>query len=348
MILWNFVNMLDAEGSWLVTVAIIFLATYGVTHILKRSCLRYHRRFERGSLYFKDAFVKALFAPLSFLIWFAVFAFCLDLVTDHLPSEQFPKQFHAILAVVVVLTSCWFALRAKRNVVEVLVKTAKQDPGVAIGFGKLATAFIVIFTILLLMEVTGVGVTTLLAFGGISGLALAFASQEMISNFFGGFVIFVTRPFIVGEKIAVPSNSVEGWVEDIGWYQTCLRSADKKAIYVPNSLFTKAFVVNSSRRKVQKFEEKIMLRHQDMAASLLIMNDLRDYLSSHKSIASSEKILVYIDKITPISLDISIGAFLFSMPDKEFFEFRDAFFLKVQSLLSHHGAKLAVPVQTSL
>ena len=56
-------------------------------------------------------------------------------------------------------------------------------------------------------EVVGMPLASLLAVGGISGIAVGFAAKEVISNMFGGASLFLTRPFVIGEKIKVSKSS---------------------------------------------------------------------------------------------------------------------------------------------
>jgi MscS family membrane protein len=55
---------------------------------------------------------------------------------------------------------------------------------------------------------TGSSLNTLIAFGGISGLALAFASQEVIASFFGGLMTYITQPFVIGDWIILPEKNI--------------------------------------------------------------------------------------------------------------------------------------------
>ena len=64
----------------------------------------------------------------------------------------------------------------------------------------------------------GIYVQTVLASAAIGGVAIDFAGREMISNFFGGFMIYVNRPFTVCEWIRnIKEEELNGTVEDIGW-----------------------------------------------------------------------------------------------------------------------------------
>ena len=134
------------------------------------------------------------------------------------------------------------------------------------ALSKLFTAVIGSIILILLNDFTGISLTTLLAFGGVGGLALAFASQEIVSNFFGGFMIHMTRPFLIGELVSMPSLAIEGAVEEIGWYQTLIRPSSKTAVYIPNSLFTKALLINKTR-----ITQCLKLRRHFVAMGLMLI-----------------------------------------------------------------------------
>jgi Small-conductance mechanosensitive channel len=76
-------------------------------------------------------------------------------------------------------------------------------------------------------------------------------------------MIYLNRPFIVGDWIQVPEYQIDGTVEDIGWHMTCIRGQDKKAIYLPNSLLLKVVILNPQRMSHREFSQRLYLRAQD-------------------------------------------------------------------------------------
>lgn len=93
---------------------------------------------------------------------------------------------------------------------------------------------------LISLDTISINVQTVLAFGGIGGVAIGFACREIFSNFFGGFMICVTHPFSVGEWIrSIEEDELSDTVEDTGWYLTRVRTWDKRPLYIPNSRLDK-------------------------------------------------------------------------------------------------------------
>ena len=116
---------------------------------------------------------------------------------------------------------------------------------------------------LVILQTLGISVTGVVAFGGIGGIAIGFAAQDLLANFFGGLIVYLDRPFSVGDWIRSPDREIEGTVEDIGWRVTVIRTFDKRPLYIPNSIFTTISVENPSRMLNRRIYETIGLRYRD-------------------------------------------------------------------------------------
>lgn len=88
----------------------------------------------------------------------------------------------------------------------------------------------------------GFEVTAVLAGLGIGGMALALASQDTVSNIFGGVIVLTQRPFKVGERIEV--NGINGWVQKIGLRMTTVTNWYGRQVQIPNKVFTDGVVTN--------------------------------------------------------------------------------------------------------
>ena len=63
------------------------------------------------------------------------------------------------------------------------------------------------------MQAFGFSVSGELAFGGIGGIAIGLAARDLLANFFGALMIFLDRPFSVGDWVRSPDREIEGTVE---------------------------------------------------------------------------------------------------------------------------------------
>tara|TARA_B100000029_G_scaffold201128_1_gene199356 strand:- start:9569 stop:10687 length:1119 start_codon:yes stop_codon:yes gene_type:complete len=101
----------------------------------------------------------------------------------------------------------------------------------------------------------GYDVKALVAGLGIGGLAFAFAAKDTLAQAFGGIVLFMDRPFEVGDSVEI--DGVRGDVEEIGLRSTKLRGLDKTAVIIPNATVASATITNRSRRS--GFRQEVML-----------------------------------------------------------------------------------------
>ena len=106
------------------------------------------------------------------------------------------------------------------------------------------------------------------------GIAVGFAAKDLLANFFGGLMVYLDRPFAIGDWIRSPDREIEGTVEEIGWRVTCIRTFDKRPIYVPNSVFTQVTVENPSRMLNRRIYETIGVRYDDAAKVRDIITDV--------------------------------------------------------------------------
>jgi len=108
---------------------------------------------------------------------------------------------------------------------------------------ELISKYVVWFAALMLIfSVFEVNITPFLAGAGIAGLAVALAAQDIISNFFGGAIITVDKPFKVGDRIKV--DTYYGDVISIGPRSTRLKTLDYQIVTIPNNKITTNVIVN--------------------------------------------------------------------------------------------------------
>ena len=93
----------------------------------------------------------------------------------------------------------------------------------------------------------GVSVFPALTALGVGGLAVALAFQDTLANVFAGVNLSASRQIRVGDFVSVDTNKMEGFVADIGWRTTTLRTLDDLLIYIPNKRLAEAMMTNFSR-----------------------------------------------------------------------------------------------------
>lgn len=113
---------------------------------------------------------------------------------------------------------------------------------------KIVTVAVYIIALLMILSYFNVEISPLIATLGIGGLAVGLALQNTLSNLFAGLHIISDRPVGVGDFIEL-SSEVFGYVEDIGWRSTRIRTTPSKIIVVPNSKLAESTIINRSLPK---------------------------------------------------------------------------------------------------
>ena len=344
---------IDGAYGWISETIALALVVLIFNFVIGWLLQRLHYRFESQKKIWQDSFVRALYKPLSYYIWFFALVHILDLIAYRIFTQATLENMHRVLAVGAIFAVAWFFLRWKKNVVQFMIMKSKNheitlDLTKIDVIDKIVTILILFITVLLFLEIIERSVNTLIAFGGVGGLAIAFASQEMIANFFAGLMIYTTHPFSKGEWIHIPERNIEGHVEEIGWYMTRIKSLDKRPLYVPNSVFSKVVVFNPSRMSHRQIKETLSLRFADMPVLKAVIADIKTLLQHHPDLDRYMPIMVHFIAFGSYSLDIQLQAFSPIVETDSFLRVKDDVLTQIAAIIAKHGAEFAFPTSNVL
>ena len=222
----------------------------------------------------------------------------------------------------------------------------RLDPTTLHALAKLTRLSVVISAVLVALPTLGIEITALLAFGGVGGIAVGFAAQDLLSNFFGGLMIYLDRPFAIGDWIRSPDREIEGTVESIGWRLTVVRTFDKRPLYVPNSVFAKLALENPSRMTNRRIYETIGIRYKDAAKMDQIVQDVHAMLRAHEEIDQDQTLIVNFNGYGKSSLDFFVYTFTKTTNWVKFHEIKQDVMLRIIRIVHEHQADFAFPTTT--
>jgi MscS family membrane protein len=211
---------------------------------------------------------------------------------------------------------------------------------------RIATIVIVTFAGIMAMDVLGMPLSALLAFGGLGGVAISLSATDVIKNFFGGLMIYINRPFLIGDWIKSPNKNFEGVVENIGWYMTQIRTFERRPTYIPNSLITDAIIENPGRMYNRRIKTIIGVRYADIDSVDSIAKSIEKMLREHPGMDQKQILMVHFLEFGPCSLDIEIYAFTKTTNWAKYREVQQDVLLKVGKIVSDHNAEMAFPTST--
>jgi MscS family membrane protein len=110
-----------------------------------------------------------------------------------------------------------------------------------------------------MLTIFGADVRTVIAGASIGGLAVALASQDTVKNLIGTFMIFLDKPFQIGDWIV--GGGVEGTVEEVGFRSSRIRAADTSIFTIPNSKLSEIVINNKGLRKYRRYKTVLGIRY---------------------------------------------------------------------------------------
>lgn len=166
------------------------------------------------------------------------------------------------------------------------------------------TVIIIVAVVAIAVEFNFKQLSSILTGLGIGGAALALASQDLIKNFFGGFVILTDKSFSVGDWIKV--DSFEGTVEELGLRSTKIRTIEKELVIVPNSRFADREVINYSLRENRRVNFTLGVVYGTAPEKIKSTIDkIENMLKSHPMV-KDESQLVKFANFSSSSMDIVV------------------------------------------
>ena len=191
----------------------------------------------------------------------------------------------------------------------------------------------------------GMDVNSVLAIGGVGGVALGLAGREILENLFTGLIILTSNPFEVGDEVLFKPTSaqvVEGIVLDVGWYRTTIRSFEREIFTIPNSVFTRNVVLNITRKnKEWRFYEFLYLRLEDLPRAVDIVSDARKILRQDNRIIQKLHRRVFIDSVTKEHCRMYISFYVEAANRDAFMSVKQDLLLAFIDCVQRNGAQLA-------
>ncbi len=339
----NSIREIFVQTELLWVFLVVFL-TLTCNYIAKRLLLMLEKQALLSKSLWDDALVLSIRKPATWLIWIIGFTWAAEILaygTDSILEQLIePARFIAVVGLLAYFLSR-FILEAEKVFIN-----SGADVTTANALGKLLRVSVFITACLSMLQTLGVSISGVLAFGGIGGIAVGFAARDLLANFFGGLMIYMDRPFDVGDWIRSPDRDIEGTVEQIGWRLTQIRTFDQRPLYVPNSVFANISLENPSRMRNRRIKETIGVRYNDAGKLQMIINDVRRMLAEHPDIDTDRTLIVNFDSFADSSLEFFIYVFTKTVNWVEFHQVKERVLLEIIQIVEGHGAEFAFPTRT--
>lgn len=194
---------------------------------------------------------------------------------------------------------------------------------------------IVVFGMVFIADALGFDLTTMVAGLGITGLALALAAQDTISNIFGATTVLLDRPFQVGDWVVI--GAVEGEVIEIGLRTTLIRTSLDTVITMPNANLSNTPVENWGKRRFRRWQPIFKLDiNSDPSKVSEFCDGVADLIASHEKTMKEEDSFARVSALGPDAIDIGCNIYWDINSGKVEREARDGFLINVMDLAKSH------------
>ena len=257
-------KILSIEVWQYIAILLLFVVAFVLFLIVKQLAFLFLRRilykYTKSSSEVNDT-IKKLAHPLSLLV-------AIGLLDKVFPSLQFGLEINTWIFLGINIASTVFWIYVFLKLAQVLIslyheytqKTeGKLDDQLTPILKNFTTVLIFIIGTFKLLLLFGVDAATILAGASIGGLALAFASQDTVKNLIGTVMIFIDKPFHIGDWIS--AGEVVGTVEEVGFRSTRIRAADTSIFQIPNSSLSELVINNSGLRLYRRYNTQLGLRY---------------------------------------------------------------------------------------
>lgn len=230
----------EASAQWIVPLAALVLSL-AAGYLIQAALARAIVRARSSSTHIDDVLVRALRGPTRLVA--LVIGLALAILLTEAP-EVVHSWTRALLGIFLGVAVVLFAARLLAGLVEAYGERAHLEGPSRRVARRVISLVVWTLGILLVLQQHGLSVTPLLTTLGLAGLAVALAFQDTLSNLFAGVYIQADRPLDVGHYVKFEEHDLEGFVVEVGWRTTKIRTLGNNLVIIPNARVANSIVTD--------------------------------------------------------------------------------------------------------
>ncbi|MGD9159822.1 MAG: mechanosensitive ion channel family protein [Desulfobacteraceae bacterium] len=210
---------------------------------------------------------------------------------------------------------------------------------------SLRTTIVILVIVQIAQILSDKPITSIIAGLGIGGLAVALAAQDSLKNFFGSIILFVDKPFEIGNRIVVDEH--DGMVETVGMRSTKIRTLDGHLVTIPNGELANKMIRNIGKRPYIKRTANITITYDTPPEKIdRALEIIKEMLDNHEGMDENLPPRVYFSELNADSLNIMV-LYWYHPPDYwAYMNFSEKFNRELFRRFNEEGIDFAFPTQT--
>lgn len=232
-------------------------------------------------------------------------------------------------------------IRWIRKIVRRSFERSGADKGVEQFVDSLLKYGLYALLVFSLISSLGFDTTSVAAVLASGGVAIGLALQGSLSNFAGGVLILLLKPFVVGDYIIEDTNGKEGTVKEIQIFYTKLSTIDNKTIVIPNGMLTNNSITNATAKDERQLDLRVSISYDaDIRQAKSVIENL---LIKDECIIKNEQINVFVHELADNAVVLGIRAWV---KNEEYWETRWRLLEEIKLLLDENGIEIPYPQMT--
>ena len=184
------------------------------------------------------------------------------------------------------------------------MERAGADVGVTQFMDSLIKLLLYFLLIMFLADGIGVDTTSVMALVGSAGLTIGLAFQGSLSNFAGGVLILLIKPFKVGDYIIYTSGNLEGKVTKIEMFYTTLLTIDNKKVVIPNGTLSNSSLINVTAEDKRRIDITVGVSY---TANLKLAKEVcMKLMAAQPAVLQEQNNMVVVDDLADSSVNLKI------------------------------------------
>lgn len=259
---------------------------------------------------------------------------------DMLKNINFDKFYNWIINYGIKLIVAIIILIIGLKLIQILTKKinnrldkSKIDPSLKSFISPLIGIILKVLLIITLISMFGIEMTSFIAILASFGFAVGLALQGSLSNFAGGILILILKPYRIGDFIE--SLDFSGTVVDIHIFHTILNTTDNIKVLIPNSSIANSTIINYSANNTRRLEIKLSCSYENNVFD--VKTTLENYLKNHPKILKKPEVSVFLSEYGENSINFTARGWVNA---SDFWPTYHELLLNIQTLFKEKGIKI--------
>ena len=328
----------------IVKILLVITSCFVLDYVINRLSNIIYKKVKNTKYMLTDILIVTIKKPALILIWSYGILYCFKLIETKISFGLYNIVYKLRSFVVIYCVSLFVITSINRCTKKIIIKKERNKEKIDFGLIEFLRKLTLILSLTVViiggLEYVGVNIKGLMAIGGIGGIAIGFASKDLLSNLLGGFSIFMDKPFTVGDWVSSPDKNIEGVVEKIGWRETKIMSFGNYPIYLPNFIFSEIIIENKGRMKSRLISETFPVKFSDFSKIEQATSEIREMLEKNPYIDDSSMKVSTLEKIGNNTLDILFYASSNITSFVEYMKIKENILIRVIEILDKHNIQL--------